>query len=142
MKNTRLSASRSPAFTFTELVVVLIILGVLAALAFPSYRVQMLKIKNQEAVRVLMTLWEAQKDYFRDRGVYASGIADLDITIPAPKSFNDPVVTAGDVICGQATLAGMVERGEGYALMVTEDGHILCGLSGDCAYPLCPKMGY
>ena len=50
----------------TELIIVVIIIGVLAAVAIPSYRIQMLKMKNQEAVRVLMVIWEAQKEYYRE----------------------------------------------------------------------------
>ncbi len=81
-----------------EVMVIIAIIGVLAAIAIPSYRIQMLKVKNQEAVRILMALWEAEMDYYRENGAYTSNLADLPVDIPTPKNFQMPVV--GGPFCG------------------------------------------
>ncbi len=132
----------------TEMVVVITIIGVLAALAFPSYRIQMLKIKNQEAVRILMALWEAQKDYYRDNGSYTSNPTNLAIDIPVAKNFFHFVIFNGNFskACtgsGKIILAMMQSKDFSYLLYVLEDGRIVCGNAlMDCHDPICIKMGF
>ena len=133
-----------------ELIVVVIIIGVLAAIAIPSYRIQTLKMKNQEAVRILMAVWEAQMNFNREQplDVYTSTLTDLDIDIPPSKNFSvwvgipDPGTFAvfscsGDVPRSVGSLLPIT--GGGYALLVLEDGRVVCE---PCDFPLCKKMGF
>ena len=131
------------AFTIIEIIVVVVIVGVLAAIAMPSYRIQMLKVKNQEAVRVLTALWEAQKDYYRDWGVYAPSTIPLSVDIPNLKNFNDPSVYVEDYawcIGGpKRKLADVLVDTGNYTLSVLEDGSIVCT---PCGGSICYKMGF
>lgn len=137
-------------FTIMELIIVIVIIGILAAVALPSYRIQVLKIKSQEGVRVLMALFDAQKDYQRENGFYAADIDDLDIEIPPLKNFQDPDIWGGAGSphdCGGATpnaVAAMSDKANSYRLAVLTDGKILCKTSIlTCATnDLCQKMGY
>ena len=128
-------------FTIMELIIVVIIIGVLAALALPSYRIQTLKIQNQEAVRILMVVWEAQIDYKRETGSYTWDIPnDLAIDIPAPKYFSDPLPYGlGSPLPSVVKLGMMFHLREGYALGIREDGSIRCLAA---AAGLCQKMGF
>lgn len=131
-----------------ELLVVIVIIGVLSAMAMPSYRIQMSKMKNQEAVRILMVLWEAQKDYYRGNGVYTSDINDLAIDIPAPKHFTNLDVRDGTppVPCSgppEMPLAIMEANDASYTLYALVDGRVVCKpASGGCPGPLCTQMGF
>ncbi len=117
-----------------------VIIGVLAAVALPSYRIQMLKIQSQEATRILMAVWEAQTDYKRETGSYTWDIPnDLDIDIPAPKYFSSPIPSG---LGGPPFLVklGVMPRLDGaYMLGVREDGSIRC-ISTESG--LCAKMGF
>ena len=139
---------RMPAFTIMELIVVIVIIGALAALALPSYRIQMLKMKNPEGTRVLLAVWEAQKEYYRENGVYFAGtISDINsqmaITIPPLKYFTGLAAeSSGSVSCtGPAVpyLAGVVSNDSSYQLRVLEEGRVVCH---PCAASLCQQMGF
>ena len=127
-----------------ELMIVVVVIGILAAIAFPSYRIQMLKIKNQEAVRALMAVWDAQKDYYRTTGAYAAIMGNLDVEFPSGlKHFSGPNAVAGapSSCGGPATpvLATAVSLTEGYTLSVLDDGRVVCSPCGDAR---CTKMGF
>lgn len=138
----------APGFTIMELIIVVVIIGVLAAIALSTYRIQMLKMKNQEAVRILMFLWEAQKEYYRENGVYTSDIGDLAIDPPVPKHFLNLDVHKGvpPVRCNafpQNVLASMDANDSSYTLYVLVDDRVVCKpASGACPGSLCTQMGF
>lgn len=122
-------------FTVMEMIVVIIILGALAAIALPSYRIQMLKIQNQEAVRILYAAWEAQQDYRRENGnYYAGGLSALDIDV-APRYFTPPMLSNIGIF---GEVAVMLHLKESYAIYIMPDGSIHCYNAG---YNTCQKMG-
>lgn len=131
-------------FTLIELIVVIVIIGVLAGVALPSYRIQMLKVRNQEAIRALMAVWEAQKDYYRTNGAYTALLADLDVEFPSGlKYFSGPTAVSGTPgSCGGPAvpvLATAASLTEGYTLSILDDGRVVCS---PCADARCPKMGF
>lgn len=130
----------------TEIIIAIIIIGVLAAVVIPSYRIQMFKVKNQEAIRILTALWEAQKDYYRDNGAYLDGDinvinANLAVTIPTPKNFQDPFVSSGLIgfDCSAGSIALIAADDGTYGFTIRPDGTIRCF---PCGSSLCAKMGY
>jgi len=75
---------RSPSrgFTLVELLVVIIILGVLAAIALPAYLNQVQKGKQSEAKAYISTLNKGQTVYFTTKNVYGSSIDLLGVGVP------------------------------------------------------------
>lgn len=73
-----MSAHRSRArtsqqgFTLIELVIVVAIVGILAAVAYPSYRESVLKGRRAEARAALMELMQQQERFMTQRNTYMS----------------------------------------------------------------------
>ena len=148
MNNVPHQRKRAAAFTIMELIVVVVIIGVLASIAIPSYRIQMLKMKNQEAIRVLMVLWEAEKDYYRENGAYTGDLNKLAVDIPTMKNFTNMVLTNFPVQgCGGPIVTSRIRvdsLDSSYRLYLMENGNIWCcslPVCG-CPAPVCIKMGF
>lgn len=66
------SAPRDRGFTIAELVIVMAVLSILVALAYPSFRAQWLKARRADAHNALMQLQQAQERWRADHRRYAS----------------------------------------------------------------------
>jgi prepilin-type N-terminal cleavage/methylation domain-containing protein len=98
-------------FTLIELMVVIVILGILASLAIPTFLNQTFKAKQTEAKIYVSAINTAQKDYFTEKTTLAPNLAALALDIlPNTENYNYTVstevssvneinVTALSVIC-------------------------------------------
>ena len=68
-------------FTLVELLVVIIIVGVLSAIALPTFLDQAGKARESEAKTNLGALNRGQQAYRLENGEFASSISDLDVGI-------------------------------------------------------------
>ena len=68
---------RSSGFTLVELIVVVAIVGILAAIAYPSYLDQVRKGYRAEAQALLMELAQRQQNFLIIRRRYASSLQEL-----------------------------------------------------------------
>jgi type IV pilus assembly protein PilA len=68
-------------FTLIELLVSVIIIGVLAAIALPSYLNQAAKARGSEAKSTIATLNRTQISYRLERGTFSSALDDLDVKV-------------------------------------------------------------
>jgi type IV pilus assembly protein PilA len=68
-------------FTLIELLVSIVIIGVLSAIALPSYLNQAAKTRASEAKSFLGTINRSQQAYRLERNTFASSLADLDVQI-------------------------------------------------------------
>jgi type IV pilus assembly protein PilE len=86
-------------FSLIELMVVVGIVGIIAAIAIPSYQRYMVNAHRGGAQSHLLDIAQAQQQYFVDNRAYASTLADLNgMTTPAKVSDYytiDIAVTAG-----------------------------------------------
>ena len=64
-------------FTLIELMIVIVIMGIIAAIAFPSYEQYMRKSKRSEGHSVLLEVMRAQERYYTDELTYTSDLKDL-----------------------------------------------------------------
>lgn len=66
--------NRSRAFTLIEIMIVIVIVGVLAAIALPSYQEYVRKTARVDAYNAILDIANRQEDYFLDEKDYATGI--------------------------------------------------------------------
>ena len=83
-------------FTLLELMIVIIIIGILAALAIPRYITLTEKAKGAEAITNCGILRNSELRYFAEYDTYTANIASLDIedpnNVPTPKRLFDYTV--------------------------------------------------
>ncbi len=65
---------RNRGFTVIELMVVVVIMGILAAIAMPQYDEYVLKGKLAEGMSLLSDLQIRQEQYYQDNRTYANGM--------------------------------------------------------------------
>lgn len=106
--------------TLIELMVTVVIVGILASVAYPSYLNQMKKGRRAAAQAHLMDIAQRQQEYLLDARTYASTLSTLGITTPADvASFYtvaDPVITAGPpttFTVSAVPIAGRGQAGDG-----------------------------
>jgi prepilin-type N-terminal cleavage/methylation domain-containing protein len=73
------------AFTLIEMLVVVLIIGILAAIALPQYMKTIRLSRASEALTMLNAIIKGQEEYFLIYGEYTNNIEDLSITIPPAK---------------------------------------------------------
>ena len=82
MKREKCSKNFKSGFTLLELMVVVLIIGVLAAVALPQYQKVVEKSKYAEAEKMLQTLAQAQQRYILSNTLYTTTFDELDIDFP------------------------------------------------------------
>ena len=60
--------------TLLELLVVLVVVGILAALALPAYRQHALRVNRAEAMTALLQLQSAEEAYYLRHGTYTASV--------------------------------------------------------------------
>ena len=81
---------RKRGFTLIELMVAVVIVGILAAIAYPSYKNYILKGHRSSAQAFLMDAAQRQQQYFLDNRTFAPDVTTLFGTASAVPSEVDP----------------------------------------------------
>lgn len=82
-------APNSAGFTLVELMVVVLVLAILAAIGYPSYQEHLLKGRRAAAQAFLVETATRQQQYLLDARAYAVGadaLASLNVSIPSDVS--------------------------------------------------------
>ncbi|MCA9392760.1 MAG: prepilin-type N-terminal cleavage/methylation domain-containing protein [Candidatus Omnitrophica bacterium] len=126
---------RNDGFTFIEMIVVVIVIGVLITLALPNYAFVFEKTKSGEALQILESIRHAQLAYYyENNNTFADDLADLDLEIPTPEHF-DALTDADIHNPGNFTdPVGEVTRTTGdYNITISANGTVVCTPAAICA---------
>ena len=129
------------AFTLIEVLVVVLIIGILSAIALPQYQLTVEKARAAEALINLRAIADANRRYHLANGEYTYDITLLDIDLPGqdytynqmPRRKNS-YFDFGARRGGKTSLDGSIaivnrlpmDDDKSYFLIAYEDGSIMC----------------
>lgn len=83
-------------FTLIELMIVVAVVGILTAVAYPSYANHVAKAKRRAAQSVMHTIVSRQEQHMLNARSYATTTAALGVNVPAEVSANYNITIAAD----------------------------------------------
>nr|WP_298144357.1 type IV pilin protein [uncultured Pseudomonas sp.] len=125
--------TRQSGFTLIELMIVVGIIGVLAAIAYPNYQKYIIKSNRADAQAFLMELAQKQQQFLIDTRSYAGSVALLNASTPTSVARNY-TITFTNISAGPpptftitaAPNAGTTQAGDGN-LSIDQAGNKLWG---------------
>jgi len=90
--------ARRRGFTIIELLIVVAVIGVLAAIAMPMYRDYVVRANRSDAIIALTELANLQEKFYSNEFSYTSTISDLNYPTVSPEGWYQLSVTTGAVV--------------------------------------------
>jgi prepilin-type N-terminal cleavage/methylation domain-containing protein len=96
-------------FSLLEVMIVVVIIGILATLAYPSLEAYLLRSKQTEAKVSLSAIFTAQKIYFATNQTYADTLSKLDVQMESGGSARYDITVTGNSTTFTATAKGNLD---------------------------------
>ena len=100
-------------FTLTELMVVIVIIGILSMIAIPKFMGTTTRAKLVEFKPVLMQIYTLQDAYFQEMDHYANDLMQLDFTDPESRYFEYSLTGDSSSYVAKATVKKSIKDGQG-----------------------------
>lgn len=99
-------------FTLVEILLVIAIIGILTAVALPSYRSFLVRAKMEDALLVLESVRPRIEEYYDIEGTLPQNDADINLSFPIPyDEVVRRVAISGGGVTGRTTLYVMLNDG-------------------------------
>ncbi|MDH5206713.1 MAG: prepilin-type N-terminal cleavage/methylation domain-containing protein [Hylemonella sp.] len=92
-----MKAATQRGFTLIELMVVVTIIAIISAIAYPSYNKYLVRSKRSAAQSFMFSVANKQEQYLLDRRTYADSLVALNIPAPADVAQNYTITTTPDM---------------------------------------------
>lgn len=118
---------RERGFTLSELLIVMVIVAILAAIAIPSYRNQIVKTNRSNAMADLQGFAQAMERYYAQNNTYATAVAGTVFPAQSPLdgqaryTLSIPAQDATSYTLRATPVAGGTQVNDGY-LEITNTG--------------------
>lgn len=113
---------RSLGFSVIEFLIVIAIIGVLAAFGIPRFKAVVEKTKASEAFNYLAALRSAQERYHSQKGTYADDVKKLNLQQSPPEYFLVGTVTADENRWSLALTRSESTKYGPYTVVYTDEG--------------------
>jgi len=101
----RANQDTESGFTLIELMIVVVVIGILSAVAYPAYTDHMFKSRRSDAKTVLADIASKQQQYFADNKTYANTVAELGVPALSTKGYYNILMNGtGAVVSGGVTI--------------------------------------
>jgi len=97
--------NKNKGFTLVELMVVLAIISILAAVVVPSYQSQVQRSVRGDGMSTLLDMMRAQENFFANDYTYTTDLTELNYTDPFVTDGGDYRITASQCDDGSALTA-------------------------------------
>lgn len=117
-------------FNLIELMIVVVIVGLLAAIAYPSFRDQVVRSARSDAKTALSNAISKQEQFFADNKTYASSLGSLDMIAATENDYYQLSIDAASAGCPLTRCVAMRAAPQGGQAEDTECGSLTINSSG------------
>ncbi|MDC8784480.1 type IV pilin protein [Roseateles koreensis] len=125
----RRAAPRQFGFTLVELMITLVVAGVLAVVALPSFKQQIAKGRRSDAINSLSSIVQAQERLRSNRSTYVSSLADTGLGAP----YSNGLSPGGHYNLSIAALSNSTDFSFGFKAIAQANSSSPQANDSDCA---------